>query len=279
METPAAPHLSDFSPDDLSLSITPIFAVANLRYLIRRILHRCIRCALRLRSRPYRIEHDPVTIVFAPHPDDEVLGCGGLLTLKRIEGVPVCVAYITDGRASHPAHPVLTPEMLVVQRKAEAQTAMGLLGVERAALQFLEVPDGTLMHLNVPADDELIRRIAAVLRSTRPSEIFLPYRHDGSSEHDAAFIFVVRALEQTGLQPRILEFPVWSWWNPLLLIRPLFTSRKVWRSDFRGRENIKKQALATYVSQVEPTPPWTMPVLSNKFVSFFTSSEEFFFER
>jgi len=243
------------------------------------MLSRCLRCALRLRSRPYPIEQDAVTLVFSPHPDDEVLGCGGLLTLKRIKGVTVCVTYITDGCASHPGHPVLTLETLAVQRQAEAENAMGLLGVERAALRFLGVPDGTLMHLDIPAANELVRRIAAVLQSTDPSEIFLPCHRDGSSEHDSAFILVARALTQTGLQPRVLEFPIWSWWNPLLLIRPLLTCRRVWRMDFRRCENLKRQALAAYASQVEPAPPWEKAVLSREFVSFFLSSEEFFFER
>jgi LmbE family N-acetylglucosaminyl deacetylase len=252
--------------------------MADIRHLIRRMLSRCLRCALRLRSRPYPIKHDTATLVFAPHPDDEVLGCGGLLALKRIAGVTVDVTYITDGCASHPGHPVLTPEAVAAQRQAEAQTAMGLLGVERAALRFLGVRDGTLMHLDVPAADELVSRIAAVLQSTGPREIFLPCRRDGSSEHDSAFTLVARALKQTGLQPRVLEFPVWSWWNPLLLIRPLLTCRRVWRMDFRRGENLKRQALAAYTSQVQPAPPWETAVLSREFVSFFLSPEEFFFE-
>jgi LmbE family N-acetylglucosaminyl deacetylase len=261
------------------MSTLPVFSVANLRYLIRHTLNRCLRCALRLRSRPYPIKHDTVTLVFAPHPDDEALGCGGLLTLKRIEGATVGVTYITDGCASHPGHPRLTPAAVAAQRQAEAKTAMGLLGVERAALQFLGVPDGTLMHLDVPATDGLVSRIAEVIRLIGPGEIFLPCRRDGSSEHDSAFIFVARAIGQTGLQPRVMEFPVWSWWNPLLLIRPLLTCRRVWRLDFRNHENVKRQALAAYASQVRPAPPWEKAVLSREFVSFFLSSEEFFFER
>jgi LmbE family N-acetylglucosaminyl deacetylase len=225
------------------------------------------------------MKHDTVTLVFSPHPDDEILGCGGLLTLKRIGGAAVHVVYITDGRASHPGHPALTPEAVAAQRQAEAQTVMDLVGVDRAAVQFLAVPDGTLMHLDGPAIDGLVSRIAGVLRSTHPGEIFLPCRRDGSSEHDSAFIIVARALEQTGLQPRILEFPIWSWWNPLLLIRPLFTCRRVWRLDFRGHENVKRQALAAYASQVQPEPPWEKAILSHEFVSFFSSPEEFFFER
>ncbi len=251
---------------------------SRLRYLMRHMLNRCAHCMLRLRSRPYPMEEDGIALIFAPHQDDESLGCGGLLALKRIKGDAVHVVYITDGRASHPGHPTLTPAMVAAQRQAEAVNAMRILGVDHTALQFLGVPDGTLMHLDVHAADELVRRIAAVLQSTHPTEILLPCRHDGSSEHEAAFALVARALAQTGLRPRIMEFPVWSWWNPLLLIQPFFKSRTVWRVDFRNRENMKRQALKAYASQTQPAPPWESPLLSREFVSFFSSHEEFFFE-
>jgi LmbE family N-acetylglucosaminyl deacetylase len=251
---------------------------STVRLFLRRILSRGVRCILRLRSQPYPVEQDTVALVLAPHQDDETLGCGGLLFLKRTEGATVRIAYITDGTASHPLHPTLTPGMIAGHRQAEARHAMNLLGVEQSGLQFLGVPDGMLSHLGVPAADELVSRIAAVLRQVQPDEIFLPCRHDGSSEHDAAFLLVARALEQTGQRPRIMQFPVWSWWNPRLLIRPIITSRRVWRMDFRGYENVKREALAAYRSQTEPAPPWKQPVLSREFVSFFCTDEEFFFE-
>jgi len=249
-----------------------------LRLLLRRMLSRCLRLALRLRSQPYPVDQDTVALVIAPHPDDETLGCGGLLFRKRAEGVAVCVAYVTDGSASHPGHPTLTPGALAALRQTEARHAMDRIGVESTGLRFLGARDGTLAHLDRPSADELVLRIAALLRQVQPDEIFLPCRHDGSSEHDATFGFVRRALEQAGLRPRILEFPVWSWWNPRLLLRPLITSRRVWRMDFRGYGTLKRRALDAYASQIAAIPPSTQPLLTPDFISFFSSSEEFFFE-
>lgn len=245
---------------------------------LRRVLSRGVTFALRLRSRPYPVEQDTVALVLAPHPDDETLGCGGLIFCKRTEGAAVQVAYITDGSASHPGHPTLTPEALAAQRQLEARRAMEIIGVERSGLHFLGARDGTLAHLDARAADEVVLRIAGVLRQVRPDEIFLPCRHDGSSEHDAAFILVARALELAGLRPRILEFPVWSWWNPRLVLKPLLGSRRVWRMNFRGYENLKRQALAAYTSQNTALLPAQPPVLTREFMSFFSSGEEFFFE-
>ncbi len=256
-----------------------IFSRSGFRLMIRRGLSHLSRWILRLRSQPYPIEQDTTALVFAPHPDDETLGCGGLLTLKRIEGVTVRIAFVTDGRASHRGHPTLTEDAVAARRRSEALVATGTLGVERAGLEFLNVPDGALAHLDAAAAEEVVGKIARVLQQTRPDEIFLPCRQDGSSEHDATFILVERALERLEKPPRVLEFPVWSWWNPLLLVRTIHGSRNVWRVQFHGHENVKQRALAAYATQLQPVPPWTEAPLPPEFISFFSSAEEFFFEQ
>jgi len=233
---------------------------------------------LRLRSRSYPVDQDTIALVFAPHQDDETLGAGGLLILKRLEGMTVRIAYITDGSGSHPGHPTLHPDALATQRQEEACHAMRLLGVEQAGVCFLGIRDGTLAHLAPMAVQELVGKIAAVLQEVQPDEVFLPLRCDGSSEHDAAFAFVRQAIERTGRRPRVFEFPVWASWNPLRLFRPLCTYRRIWRADHRGYESLKRQALDAYVSQIQPVPPWEKPALSPEFLSYFSSSCEFFFE-
>ena len=246
---------------------------------MRRALSGGVRGALRLRSRPYAVDRNQVALVIAPHQDDETLGCGGLLLQKRLAGAPVRIAYITDGSASHPGHPTLSPAALAALRQGEARQAMRLLGVEENAWFFLGVGDGTLAHLDPPAAAEIAGKIAGLLRQVRPNEIFLPMRDDGSSEHEAAFVLVQRALVLSGLHPRLLEFPVWSAWNPLRLFRPLCASRTVWHVDYREHAGLKRQAIGAYVSQTELIAPWKKPMLSREFLSYFCTGHEYFFER
>ncbi len=250
-----------------------------IRRWLRHSLSAGVRCALRLRSRPYAADRNRIALVIAPHQDDETLGCGGLLLQKQRAGAPVRIAYITDGRASHPGHPTLTPAALAALRQAEARQAMHLLGVEENALSFLGVGDGTLAHLDPPTALAVAGMIAELLRQVRPDEIFLPMRDDGSSEHEAAFVLVQRALDLAGLRPRLFEFPVWSAWNPLRLFRPLRTSRTVWRVDYREHAGLKRQAIGAYVSQTQPIAPWETPMLSREFLSYFCTGREYFFER
>ncbi len=248
-----------------------------MKELLRRGLRTAVTSALRMRSRPYPLAAGSRGLIIAPHQDDEALGCAGLIFSRRAAGLPVSIVYITDGAGSHPNHPQISPADLAQLRRGEASQAMQLLKVEAASLQFLNAPDGTLAHLSPAAFEAIAQRLAALIAPLAPTELFLPCQADGSSEHTAAFKLTARALQHAKLNPRLLEYPVWARWSPQRLIRPAFTSR-VWRHAFPETVAAKRAALACYVSQTTPTPPWPQPVLPAGFADSFESDEEYFFE-
>jgi LmbE family N-acetylglucosaminyl deacetylase len=171
-----------------------------MKELLRRGLRAALTAFLRLRSSPYPVSPGGRCVVIAPHQDDEALGCAGIILANRAAQVPVTVIYVTDGAGSHPGHPHLAATDLARLRRAEARQAMGLLGVPAASLQFLDAPDGTLGHLSPGAFETLARRLAEAIAAAQPTELFLPCREDGSSEHCAAFA-------HAGAAPRRPESP------------------------------------------------------------------------
>ena len=250
---------------------------ARLRQLARAPLQRAFRRLLWLRSRPLPVRGDVATLVIAPHPDDDALGCAGRMMRKHRAGARLHVVYLTDGAGSHPAHPVLTPEKLAAQRRHEARAALATLGLDQVPFTFLGVRDGTLDRLAEPERARLIAGLRAVLAQERPGEILLPCRADGSSEHEAAFRHVGAALSGSGLAPQLVEFPVWAWRDPRRLWRPAWGSRHVGRCEFPDLLAAKLRAIRAHRSQVEAVPPWTEPVLGADFVSCFATPVEFFF--
>lgn len=244
--------------------------------MTRGLAVRLCRVLVRWLSRPYRLRTEPC-IVFAPHQDDETLGCGALIARKRNEGLPVHVVFITDGSASHTGHPRLAPSEVRVIRHGEARAALAVLGVESNAIHFLDEADGTLNHLAEARRVDLVRRLADLVAEIQPGEIFLPCNPDGSSEHDAAFGFICAAVQRSSLRPDIWQYPVWSWWNPLLLFeRLVFTSGRC-RQPAEDYRPIKTRALGHYRSQIEPLPPWKEPALPPDLVRLFDADEEVFF--
>ena len=56
-------------------------------------------------------------LVLAPHPDDESLGCGGLIAACVAANRPPLVVVLTDGAGSHPGSVAYPPDRLRAARK------------------------------------------------------------------------------------------------------------------------------------------------------------------
>ncbi len=259
-----------------SIATTLDVLAPRLKPPLRRALRASLLGVARLRARAISPADGP-WFVIAPHQDDASLGCGGLIAGARRAGQSVRLLYLTDGSASHPGHPRLTPSDLARRRNAEARLAKARLGVSEDHLQFLDLPDGRLASFSEAEIDDAATRIATILSRHTPPTILLPLRRDGSGEHEAAFELVARALRQAELRCRLLEYPVWALWSPLRLWEPLRKAR-VHYHDLAGAGALKASALAAYASQFSPTPPWKDPVMPHGFARAFSLKREFFFE-
>ena len=71
-------------------------------------------------------------LVLAPHPDDEVMGCGGLLSKYSTN----CdVVFLTDGR--HGAQDSSSPIEMALIRKKEAQSVFGTTDQSHPGVHYL----------------------------------------------------------------------------------------------------------------------------------------------
>lgn len=143
-------------------------------------------------------------VVFAPHADDETLGCGGTIMRKLDLGAQVSIVFLTDSGSSHRALP---REELIQRRVRESLAACAELGVDGGRVRFLDYPDGHLAEHEAEAS----RRTAELLRELEPTQVFVPYRYDFHDDHLASNRVVVAAV-RAGAQPvTVLEYPVWFW--------------------------------------------------------------------
>ena len=144
-------------------------------------------------------------MVFAPHPDDETLGCGGTVVKLRRAGVDVHIVFMTDGRHSHDAH--MAPPQLAAMRAQEAQAAAAELGVSTEQVTCLAWEDGQLTAHQADAQAQVV----ALLAAHRPAAVFVPFRHDGPADHAATWRVVRGALQTHGHTVDVYEYPVWFW--------------------------------------------------------------------
>ncbi|MEM7480781.1 MAG: PIG-L family deacetylase [Acidobacteriota bacterium] len=117
-------------------------------------------------------------LVLAPHFDDEVLGCGGLLLQRLAAGAAVRVLFLTDGGGG--VEEIADREAYGERRRQEAEAVAEAMGT---TLGFLDLPDGKLsFHLAEAADG-----IGAVLKERTPEAVLVPSPLEGSADHRAAF--------------------------------------------------------------------------------------------
>jgi LmbE family N-acetylglucosaminyl deacetylase len=152
------------------------------------------------------------TVVVAPHPDDESLGCGGLIALLRAAGVPVRIVVMSDGCGSHPNSRAYPPEALRALRESEAVAAVAELGVDDCSISFLRLPDTRVPHRGDPDFQSAVDSFRSLLlREPVPDALLLPWRRDPHADHRATWQIVQAALTDVDITPRVIEYPIWVW--------------------------------------------------------------------
>ena len=149
-------------------------------------------------------------LVFAPHPDDESIACGGLLLAARDAGAARRVVVITDGDNNPWPQRWIEKRWCIdagararwgERRRAEAQAALDVLGVDAAERQFFGLPDLGLTPLLMHQADEFPRRLREQIAEFRPTHIALPALDDRHPDHSAAHIGVRLALSHLNTSP------------------------------------------------------------------------------
>ncbi len=182
---------------------------------------------------PHQIEKAPADriAVLAPHPDDDVIGCGGTLYKHRLAGDHVTVVYLTDGARGDDYSGPPSP-MLAAQRRQEAETAADLLGIED--LRFFNYPDTKLL-----SNTETAQHLYETLQEVKAQAVFLPFLLDEHPDHIAANRLFAKISRQ--LRPPVTAY-AYEVWTPL---RP---NRVV---DISQAAAKKKEAIRKHASQMK----------------------------
>ncbi|PKH79491.1 acetylglucosaminylphosphatidylinositol deacetylase [Pseudomonas sp. Choline-02u-1] len=184
-------------------------------------------------------------VIIAPHPDDEVLGCGGIMQLLAAAVRPLQLISVTDGSASHPGSQRWTVERLSVVRPQESAEALRRLGLPMHSLKWLR---GGFTDTQVAAQEtELSEFIGGYLHAS--DVVFTTWRQDGHSDHEAVGRASVEAARRVGATCH--ELPVWTWhWaTPEDASVPWDRARKIILSPTHIAR--KRHAAHAFASQLE----------------------------
>jgi LmbE family N-acetylglucosaminyl deacetylase len=211
--------------------------------------------------RPHRL------VVVAPHPDDEILGAGGLLQQMARAGVETVLVAVTDGEASHPG---ARARDLAERRAGETRSALHRLDCGSTNVRRLCLPDGLVAGHAQHLTDVLINLLG-------PEDLCLaPWRSDGHPDHDATGRAAAKAARQCGAD--LLEYLVWAWhWaTPDDALIPWHRCR---RFDLQHQQVARKRwSTYAFTSQIRPLDDEGGPILSDSVLRRFWRPFEVFIE-
>jgi LmbE family N-acetylglucosaminyl deacetylase len=193
-------------------------------------------------------------LVIAAHPDDEVLGAGGVIANRTRQGWEVCVVWMTSGVAGRYGSPLQdSPDVLGQQKKlsAESRQALKALGVQR---HFnLNFPDN---RLDIVSKMDMTQALSKIVQTFKPKVVLTHHHGDYNWDHTLTFAAALMACRPNPgdfYPEEIYAFEVLSSTE-----RSYQTAQAVFTpnyfEDISRTIGQKKRALAAYCSEIRPYP-------------------------
>jgi LmbE family N-acetylglucosaminyl deacetylase len=185
-------------------------------------------------------------VVVAPHPDDESLGCGGLIADACRQGVRGKVVIVSDGAGSHPNSKAYPPERLMALREVEARQAGAELGLRPEEMHFLRLPDRFVPYEGEEAE-RAIKVIADRVREIGAGSLFVSWRHDPHCDHEASYR-IAREVQRRVGKVKLFEYVVWGHMlPPSTKVDPIRSGFRI-SIDHEAMEK-RRRAIAAHRSQ------------------------------
>lgn len=178
-------------------------------------------------------------VVFAPHPDDEVYGCGGSIFKWMEEGHDIHVVYVTDncaliswGRKNNELieeeakeYINLTEEEIGVIGLEEARKAAKAFGFPHSNVHLFKFHDQDAMN-HIKEGIELSKTII-----TDADRLVIPSDNNNHPDHQATHIMVKTAAQDLNMIN--VEFYVYAIYN--ILKAPIEKHIKIQVADYRDK--------------------------------------------
>lgn len=195
-------------------------------------------------------------LVLAPHPDDEILGLGGIILQFLKNGSKIHIVYLTDGEGSGVW---LDKEEIKRQRIALSNQVCGELGISYENITRLHIPDGAVPFKGQAGYVEVVAQVQNLIDILKPDAVFATHSLDyWPYDHVACAELAKDAVQNATHTPELWYYWVWAWYN----LRPWQLQRiknsKIRKFDCSEWKLRKKELIKIYLNANTPDhKPWS----------------------
>jgi LmbE family N-acetylglucosaminyl deacetylase len=198
-------------------------------------------------------------LVVAPHPDDEIMGAGGLIHTWAGMGRSVTVLSVTDGEAALPARANLDRI-----RREELKEALRKLCATHVSVVRLGIPDGRVAEFQNKLRSAIVSLIEPAMT------MIAPYERDGHPDHDVVGSVCCEIARSRDIP--LARYPIWTWHRA----DPTEFREESWGKfplDSEARR-AKTHALQCFMSRLQPDRH--DPIVPRHMLNYFQRSYEAF---
>jgi LmbE family N-acetylglucosaminyl deacetylase len=174
------------------------------------ILILTLRCKSLSKETYNRVFKSKILIV-SPHPDDEIIGLGGLILEALNNKCDIYLVFLTDGESSG-AHG--DKEVIKKIRLKLTENICNRLDIPLINVHHLHFTDGAVPHLNHDGYVEAVVRLKEIIEKTNTNVVFATHPLDyWPCDHVACASITKEAVKQSNLKVDLYFYWVWAWYH------------------------------------------------------------------
>ena len=227
-----------------------------LNYLILRLLNPiCIQNQVlnktKLKNFPKIIPTQKILII-APHPDDEIISCGGLIQKIIKNKAKIKIVYISNGEnnlisliSQIKQKKPLNTTKLGNKRISEAKKATKILGLSSNNLIFLGYPDSYIKNIYSKkhflyknqkqyTKANLTKKLKQIITNYQPNIIITPHPKDKDPDHQNTTLFVQKIIKNLNSKPQLytylIHYPFYPSSKKLQINTTIFPPQKLYQT-------------------------------------------------
>lgn len=195
-------------------------------------------------------------LVIAPHPDDEILGLGGIIQQTITSGGKIFLLYLTDGEGSGVWQ---DKEEIKRHRIAISESVCEQLGINQDSITRLHLADGAVPFPGKEGFDPTVKKLAEIIDLVKPEAVFATHKFDyWPYDHVACANLAMEARNQSTSKPQLWYYWVWAWYNLQLNQLHSLINKNYYRVDITSEFKAKKEFISQYFNGMTITGlPWS----------------------
>jgi LmbE family N-acetylglucosaminyl deacetylase len=176
-------------------------------------------------------------VVISPHPDDDVLGAGGVMIEAAEKGRAVFSVTVTDGRGSPRKGPAISDEEMAERRQKESMAALKVVGAA-GGFYFRR----RSLDLEGEGGKEVEKDLKGLFEWLTPGEVYLPAPYERHKTHQKVTRLTIEALRSSAASiPFLSGYSLWGGFGG---------EKKRWVRDISPNIRKKVEAVLAHSTQI-----------------------------